>query len=129
MQELLADEVTFLPREPGEAHNLTGHRALLLERERDRRHGLGEVRPRGGDSRDGNALVGVEQVLHDHHRVVPLLDGLAVEVCGELGQRLAVVVDRDRHVLLRGAELAPDLLVQLRRKAAHRADFNRRSGD
>jgi hypothetical protein len=74
-------------------------------------------------------LVGVEQVLHDHHRVVPLLDGLAVEVRGEVRQRLGVVVDGDRDVLLRGAELAPDLLVQLRRKPAHGAEPNGRSAD
>jgi hypothetical protein len=43
--------------------------------------------------------------------VVPLLDRLAVEVGGELRQRLGVVVDGDRDVLLRRAELVGDLLV------------------
>jgi hypothetical protein len=51
---------------------------------------------------------------------------LPVEVRGELGQRLGVVPDGDGDVLLRGAELAADLLVQLRGKPAHRRDSNRR---
>jgi len=47
----------------------------------------------------------------EHHRVVSLLDRLAVEVRCELRQRLGVVVDRDRDVLLRRGELVADLLV------------------
>jgi len=42
---------------------------------------------------------------------VALLERLAIEEAGELGQREVVVVDRDRDVLLRGAELAADLIV------------------
>ena len=57
--------------------------------------------------------VGVEQVLDHHHRVVALLHRLAVEEAGELRQRLVVVVDRARHVLLVGGELVADLLVEL----------------
>ena len=66
---------------------------------------VGEVRLRRLDARDDDVVVGVEQVLHHHHRVVPLLDRLAVEVRGELRQRLRVVVDGDRDVLLRRREL------------------------
>ena len=61
----------------------------------------------------------VEEVLHHHHRVVPLLDRLAVEVGCELRQRLGVVVDGDRDVLLRRAELVGDLLVECIREARH----------
>ena len=56
--------------------------------------------------------VGIEEVLHHHHRVVPLLDRLAVEVSRELAQTSVVVVDGDRDVLLRSRELVPDLLVE-----------------
>ena len=51
--------------------------------------------------------------------MVSLLDRLPVEVRRELRQRLSVVVRRDRHVLLRGRELVPDLLVHGRRERAH----------
>ena len=57
------------------------------------------------DGRDRDLVVGVEQVLDDHHRVVPLLDRLPVEVRGQQRQRLGVEPDRDRDVLLRGGEL------------------------
>ena len=67
-------------------------------------------------------LVRVEQVLDDHHRVVPLLERLPVEVRGELGQRLGVVVDRDRDVLLRRRELVADLLVQRVARSRARRD-------
>ena len=57
-------------------------------------------------------LVRVQQVLDHHHRVVALLERLAVEERRQLGQRQVVVVDGHRGVLLRGAELAADLVVQ-----------------
>ena len=53
------------------------------------------------------------QVLDHHHRVVALLERLAVEEARELRQRLGVVVDRDRDVLLVRGELVADLLVEL----------------
>ena len=70
-------------------------------------------------------MIGVEEELDDHHRVVPLLDRLAVEVRGELRERLGVVVDRDRHVLLRGGELVADLLVQGLWEASHGPTLSR----
>ena len=73
------------------------------------------------DGGDDDPLVRVQEVLHHHHRVVPLLDRLAVEVGGELGKRLRVVVDGDRDVLLRRAELVRDLLVECVREARHAA--------
>ena len=87
----------------GELDDLLGDALLLLERELDGRDRVGELGLRRLDAGDHDLLVGVEQVLDDHHRVVPLLDRLPVEVRGELRQRLRVVVDGDRHVLLRGA--------------------------
>jgi hypothetical protein len=62
----------------------------------------------------GNAYrhLAVEQVAHDHHRVVALFDGLPVEARRELGKRLRVIVNRHRDVLLRCCELKRDLLVE-----------------
>ena len=57
-------------------------------------------------------MIGVQQVADDHHRVVTLLDRLAKEEGGEAEQRLGVVVDGDRHVLLMGGVLIGDLLVE-----------------
>ena len=64
-------------------------------------------------------VAGVEEVLHHHHRVVSLLERLLVEVRRELGERLAVVVNRDRDVLLRRRELVRDLLVEFLLKGWH----------
>ena len=58
--------------------------------------------------------------------MVPLLDRLAVEVRGEVRQRLGVVVDRDRDVLLRGGELVADLLVDGVVETAHGATLSAR---
>ena len=89
------------------------------------RHGLDDVRElrlRRLDSGRYHVLVRVEQVLHHHHRVVSLLDGLPVEVSSELRKRLSVVVDGDRDVLLRRRELVCDLLVQRVGEAGHGDD-------
>ena len=124
VQELLAHEVAFRPRELRQIGDLLGHALLLLEREPNRLDDVREVGLRRLDARDHDPLVGVEQVLDDHHRVVPLLDRLPVEVRGETRERLGVVVDGDRDVLLRRAELVPDLLVQAVREGSHAPDSN-----
>jgi hypothetical protein len=126
VQELLADEVPFLPGELDQRDDLVGDPLLLLERERDGLLRRPEVGLRRLDAGDPNGFVGVEQELHHHHRVVPLLDRLAVEVGGELRQGLRVVVDGDRDVLLRRRELVRDLLVQRVRKPGHDATLTRR---
>jgi hypothetical protein len=54
----------------------------------------------------------IDQVLHQHHRVVALLHGLRVEVLGQLRQIGGVEVDGDRDVLLRCGELGADLVVE-----------------
>ncbi len=56
--------------------------------------------------------------------MVPLLDRLAVEVSGKLRERLRVVRDGDRNVLLRGRELLADLLVEHVSKRHDRTDSN-----
>jgi hypothetical protein len=65
-----------------------------------------------GRGRDPRPLARVEQVLHEHHRVIALLDRLAVEEVAQPREGLGVVVGRDRDVLLRRGELVPDLLVE-----------------
>src|SRR5262245_23836764 len=120
-QELLPNELLLLARQRRQGLDLLGDLPLLREGERDRRDGVVERRPRRVDPGNPYLLVGVEQVLDDHHSVVPLLDGLAVEVRGQLRHRLAVVVDGDRDVLLRRRELVCDLLVQGLGEARHPA--------
>ena len=112
MHELLRDEVALLARGERELLDLPGDALLLVERELDGGDDVRELDLRRLDGGDDDLLVRVEEVLHHHHRVVPLLERLAVEVRGELRQRLRVVVDGDRDVLLRGAELVRDLLVE-----------------
>src|SRR5215207_967332 len=113
LHELLGGVVVLLPGERGERVDLLAHALLLRERQRDGRDDVGEVDLRGSDARDDRAVVGVQQVLHHHHRVVALLERLAVEEVRQLRERLGVVVHRDRHVLLMGGELVADLLVEL----------------
>ena len=111
-EEALAHRVVVLARDLDEARDLLRHRLLLRERQRDRLAVVVErdLRRRHGRRHDG--LAGVEEVLHDHHRVVPLLHRLPVEVRGQRRQRLRVVVHGDRHVLLRRGELVRNLRVQ-----------------
>jgi hypothetical protein len=121
VQELLADQVALGAGELREIGDLLGDPLLLLERQPHRLDHIGELGLRLGDAGDRNARVGVQQVLDDHHRVIPLLDRLPVEVRSEPRQRLRVVVDGDRNVLLGGRELVPDLLVQPVREGGHTA--------
>ena len=68
-----------------------------------------KVGDRGLDAGDDDLAVGVEEVLHHHHRVVALLERLAVEERRHLRHRQGVVVDRDGDVLVVGGELVADL--------------------
>jgi hypothetical protein len=88
------------------------HGALLIER-----HGEGIVRRREGvadgvDAGDLDVDATVEEVLHEHHRLVTFLDGLGVEVFGQLRQIVGGELGGNRNVLLRGAEFGADLLLQ-----------------
>ena len=76
-----------------------------------------ELHLRRGDAGDDDVGVGVDQVLDHHHRVVALLERLRVEEARELRERLGVVVDGARHVLLVCGVLVGDLLVQQRDKS------------
>jgi hypothetical protein len=111
VHELLADKIAFLAGEGGQCAYLVGDALLLRERQLNRLRRLGERRLRGLDTRDRDLVIRIEEVLDEHHRVVPLLHRLAVEVRGQQRERLRVVVHGDRHVLLRRGELVPDLLV------------------
>ena len=99
---------------------------MVVERQLDGLDDVGEGRLRCLDRGDHDRLVRVEEVLHHHHRVVPLLERLPVEVPGELREGLRVVVDGDRDVLLRRRVLVRDLLVQRLREAGHSATLTRR---
>src|SRR5688572_28049323 len=79
VQELLADQLALFARELHERDDLIRHPLLLRERERDRRDRVGKARLRRLDTGDDDLRVRIEQVLHDHHRVVSLLERLPVE--------------------------------------------------
>ena len=68
---------------------------------------------RRGDAGNRTGGVLVDQVLHHHHGVAPLLHRLGVEEPGHLRHGQRVVVHRARHVLLVGGELVADLHVEL----------------
>ena len=122
VEELLADELPLLPRELHQLHDLLRHALLLLECKRDGRDHVAKRGLRRLDSGRHDLVICIEEVLHHHHRVVPLLDGLAIEVGGELRKGLRVVVHRDRDVLLRRTELVPDLTVEGVREPGHGHD-------
>ena len=89
-----------------------GDPLLLLERERDGRDDVGEAVCGAAMPGIDGLDVGVEEVLHHHHRVVALLERLPVEERGQTRERLGFVVDGDRDVLLVRGELVADLLVE-----------------
>ena len=60
--------------------HLIGDRAFLIERQRQRVARFVELIPHRVDTRDLDVHVAVEQMLHQHHRVVSFLDRLAVKV-------------------------------------------------
>jgi ornithine carbamoyltransferase len=126
VQELLADELAFLTRELDQLDDLLGDPLLLPERQG---HGSDDVREcglRGVDARRDDLVIGVQEVLNHHHRVVPFLHGLTVEVSGELREILGVVVHRDGDVLLRRGELVADLAVQGVCEGGHAATLDDR---
>ncbi len=125
MHELLGDEVDLVTRRQGQLLDLTRDALLLLERQVHGRRDVGERDLRRLDGGDHDLLVGVDEVLDHHHRVIPLFHRLAVEVRGELRQRLRVVVDGDRDVLLRRTELVRDLFVEGIREARHAVTLTR----
>ena len=119
MHELLCHEIAVLARNHRELGDLRRNALLLIECKRHRLDIVREGDLRSCNRRRYHVVPRVEQVLHHHHRVVPLFDRLAIEVGRELRQRLRVVVNRDRDVLLRGTELVRDLLVEFLLKGCH----------
>ena len=89
-----------------------GDLLLLLQGQADRLRDLGEVVAHRAAAGDRDGQVPVQQVLHDHQRVVALLDGLPVVVPRQLREVLPVEPDGDRDVLLVGVELVADLLAE-----------------
>ena len=112
LHELLAEVVAFVAGGAGQPADLLGDRALQVECEADGLTRRLEGVAYGIDGRDLGGHAAVDEVLHEHHRVIALLDRLAVEEFGQLRQVGAVEVHRDRKVLLRRAEFAADLVVK-----------------
>src|SRR5690606_8016220 len=111
-QELLAERVALLARRAEQLLDLGGDLLFLLERKADRGHDVVEVVAHLARAGDRDRQVTVEHVLDDHHRVVALLERLAVVVPGQLRKVVPVEPHGDRDVLLVGVELVPDLLAQ-----------------
>ena len=59
-----------------------------------------------------DADVAVEEVLHDHHRVVALFDGLTVKAFRQLRKVGLVEPDGRREVLVFGVEFVANLILQ-----------------
>ena len=110
--ELLAEGVALVAGGAEQRLDLGGHLLLLHQCQLDRLLHGGELVDDRVDAGDAHAHVPVEQVLHEHHRVVPFLDRLAVEVGSQLRQVQVVEPHGDRHVLLAGRELVADLFLQ-----------------
>ena len=55
---------------------------------------------------------GVDDVVHELHRMLPFLFGLAIEEAGQPGQALGIEVRGDRDVLERRSHLVTDLCVE-----------------
>src|SRR5699024_872302 len=110
LQELLADVFVLVPGDLGQTLELRGHFTLLLQ-------GQCNQIPRSGEIGHDIAHIGksevdvhVQEMTHDHHRVVTFFQGLFVEEPGQLGQVLVVEPGCDRHVLVGGRELVAYLL-------------------
>ena len=86
VHELLAEEVALVARDGGQPGDLLGDGALLIERQAQRLGRRGEGVAHGVGAGDLDLDVAIDQVLHQHHRVVALVEGLGVEVLGELRQ-------------------------------------------
>ena len=112
MHELLRAVVADVAGQLEQRVDLIAHAGLLLECHAHRGDPVVEPGLLCVDVGDPDLLVCVEQVLDHHHRVVALLHRLPVEECREAGQSLGVVVDGGPDVLLVGAELVCDLLVE-----------------
>ena len=104
---LLAERITLGPGGLEQRLDLPGDLLLLREGELDRLDDVREVVAHGRDAGDRDAEMPVHAVLHEHHRVIALLDRLPVEVRRELRQVVIVEPRRDRDVLLRCRESLP----------------------
>ncbi len=109
LQEVVGDVVALLGSLLHQGVDLLGHLHLPVQGELDRLLRGGEAILRRPHGRDDDAAAGLDEVVDELHGVLPLLLGLTEEVAGQVGQVLRPEVRADRHVLLRGAELASDL--------------------
>ena len=86
LHELLAEVVTLVAGDACQPADLLGHRALLLECHRQCVARCGERVAHCVHAGNLDVHVAVEQILHEHHRVIAFLDRLGVEVLGQLRQ-------------------------------------------
>ena len=85
MHELLAGIVALTPGKPCQGY-LRGDISLLLQRQRDQLDRVAEARARCRHTRDRHFDPGIEQILHHHHGVISLFQGLAMEVADSRGK-------------------------------------------
>ncbi len=86
LHELLAEEVTLVAGHRRQLADLFGDRAFLIQRQRQRVVWFVELIAHRTHTRDLDVHIAIEQMLHQHHRVVSFLDRLAVKVLRQLWQ-------------------------------------------
>jgi hypothetical protein len=72
--KLLTEEVTLVAGHRRELADLLGNRAFLIQRQRERIVWLAELIAHRTHTRDLDVDIAIEQMLHQHHRVVSFLD-------------------------------------------------------
>ena len=111
LHELLAEVIALVAGHCREPADLLGDRAFLVERQRQRIARFVELIAHRVNSRDVDADIAIEQILHQHHRVVSFVERLAVKMLRQLREVRAVEIDGDRQVLLRASEFIENLFL------------------
>ena len=115
LQEIIGDEVVLRARQFDQRVDLVGHFDFLVEGKLDRFLGVLESRLRRGDCGDHHPPASVDHVFDEAHGVIVFFGRLAVKMFGQLRERIAREIGRDRDVLHASAELVADLFVDRRR--------------
>ena len=111
LHELLAEVVALVARDRRQPADLVGDSTFLFEGQRQRFAWSVELVAHRVRARDLNAEVAVEQMLHQHHRVIAFLDRLAVKMLRQSRHNFAIEINRNRDVLLCRGEFVENLFL------------------